>query len=63
MSPSTFRNTMRTAHIVVGAYFYAPPLDGNEAYAALLKFGVLPATVLTGLAMWQMKRLKGLFFS
>lgn len=67
MRASTFRRLMRTFHIIVGfavdAYFYAPPLAGNEVYIAALKFVILPLVVITGIAMWQMKRLKGIAFS
>ena len=64
MRASTLRNVLRTLHIttgvLIGAYLYAPPLAGNEAYADLLRFGVIPAVVLTGLLMWKMKWLRGL---
>ncbi|MFK7791749.1 MAG: hypothetical protein AB8B88_03660 [Devosiaceae bacterium] len=64
MRASTLRSALRTLHIItgimIGAYLYAPPLAGNEAYAPLLKFGVIPAVVLTGMLMWKMKWLRGL---
>ncbi|MEO0383629.1 MAG: hypothetical protein AAF234_08775 [Pseudomonadota bacterium] len=64
MRASTLRTTLRTLHIItgllIGAYLYAPPLAGNEAYADALRFGVIPLVVLTGILMWKMKWLRGL---
>ncbi|MFN3170504.1 MAG: hypothetical protein ACE37E_07410 [Hyphomicrobiales bacterium] len=64
MRASTFRTLLRTVHIItgllIGAYLYAPPLSGNEAYANALRFGIIPAVVVTGIFMWKMKWLKAL---
>ena len=64
MRASTLRTILRTFHIItgvlIGAYLYAPPLADNEMYAPVLRFGIIPAVVVSGILMWKMKWLKGL---
>jgi len=56
-SNKTLRNTLRVIHLVIGAligaYLYSP-LGNVEWFAILVRASVLPVSVITGLAMWQM---------
>jgi hypothetical protein len=60
ISNKNLRSLLRLFHLVAGglvvAYFYSP-LAGDPTLAAVIKFPLLPALVLTGLWMWQMPRI------
>lgn len=55
------RSILRWVHIAcaafVGAYLYSP-WSQNALFAGIVLYGVFPLMGLSGLAMWQMVRLK-----
>lgn len=60
MSNKQLRVTLRWTHIIIavfiGVMLYSP-LGTNDAYLALMRFGVFPLLGLTGIAMWQQPKL------
>jgi hypothetical protein len=59
MTPSKLRRAQRRAHllaaIVLLAYVYAPL---GAQLEDVVRFAVLPALALTGIAMWQAARIR-----
>jgi len=55
------RGRLRVLHLLTAvpilAYFYGP-LAGAEWVENVLRFAVLPVLVLSGLAMWQLPRIR-----
>lgn len=60
MSNKQLRVNLRWTHIIIavfiGVMLYSP-LGTNDAYLALMRFGVFPLLALTGVAMWQQPKL------
>ena len=60
MANRRFRLLVRAAHIAEGvmlALYVYTPLHENALFAGLIAYLVLPALVLSGLALWQQPRL------
>ncbi len=57
------RDIQRFVHLTAGlllvAYIYTP-LGNLNAFGTLVQFIVVPALVVTGMAMWQLPRLRKL---
>ncbi len=56
MKPATTRSILRWFHIILGipviGYVYTP-FEELHGFAHLIRFGFLPALVLSGLWLWQ----------
>jgi hypothetical protein len=61
MSNRTVRIIFRWAHIVEGsliaAFIYSSSLQASAVFTGLIQFVVLPAAMISGIAMWQQPRL------
>lgn len=61
MSASLFRSILRWFHIIVaffvGAYFYSPIVPTLSWSLPLIKFGLIPLLMLSGLALWKQAKL------
>lgn len=61
MATRTQRAQLRVLHLVMAVpilgYFYGP-LAGADWVEDVLRFLVLPAVTLSGLAMWQLPRIR-----
>lgn len=64
MTPSALRSILRWSHIlaaaVIGTYLYSP-WSANPALAAATLWLAFPLMALTGVGMWQQRRLLALF--
>ncbi len=62
-SPAALRRALRWLHLaaaaVIGTYLYSP-WAGNAAFSALALWVAFPAMALSGIAMWQQRRLAAL---
>lgn len=61
LSNKRLRDTQRLVHLagalVLIAFVYVPGAD-TSLFTALMRFVVVPGLILTGLAMWQLPRLR-----
>ncbi|MEN9779385.1 MAG: hypothetical protein RL014_533 [Pseudomonadota bacterium] len=53
LSHRLLRNVHLAAAPIVGAFVYAKPLRENEAFAAVVQWGVFPLVAVAGLALWM----------
>lgn len=61
ISNKRMRDIQRFVHLAAGlllvAYIYSP-LGNLDAFESLVQFVVVPAIIATGMAMWQLPRLR-----
>jgi hypothetical protein len=64
LTNKTFRNIQRTIHIIAGSllaiYIYSP-WSSVEAFSFAIKWVALPILILSGIAMWQLVKVRKLF--
>ena len=63
MSNKNLRRLIRLIHLIgaasLGMYFYSP-IAGDPTLGSIIRFGMIPIIVLTGIALWQQARLNKL---
>jgi len=65
MTPRAVRSALQYFHMaaaaVIAPYIYSPTLQASETYAIIVKAGVVPALVASGLVIWQFGNFRKLF--
>lgn len=65
MSNRQLRITIRWIHLIGGALIaasiYSPTLHASETMTAILRFGVLPLLIVSGVVLWQQPKIMKLF--
>jgi thiosulfate reductase cytochrome b subunit len=64
MSSKRFRTILRALHLVEAVFISLlvySPLRTDATYLAIMQWVIIPAIVISGIAMWQQARLVKLF--